>query len=103
MLVVGVALKQKVRNGPAGARLRYRRIDPWAGVALRRLLAHADVRPAEPGRRFLDKQKTAYERSVRDWSSDVCSSDLRRVGDCPAWPSWSGGLRASGTRGARGG
>ena len=24
------------------------------------------------------KQKTAYEITVRDWSSDVCSSDLRR-------------------------
>src|SRR3546814_2452734 len=22
------------------------------------------------------KQKTAYERRIRDWSSDVCSSDL---------------------------
>src|SRR5213594_4530957 len=26
---------------------------------------------------FFFKQKTAYEVSVRDWSSDVCSSDLR--------------------------
>src|SRR5216110_3688808 len=26
------------------------------------------------------KQKTAYEISSRDWSSDVCSSDLRRLG-----------------------
>src|SRR5213594_4270281 len=25
---------------------------------------------------FFFKQKTAYELSVRDWSSDVCSSDL---------------------------
>src|SRR5213594_4590004 len=25
---------------------------------------------------FFFKQKTAYEISVRDWSSDVCSSDL---------------------------
>ena len=25
---------------------------------------------------FLFKQKTAYEMSLRDWSSDVCSSDL---------------------------
>ena len=23
------------------------------------------------------KQKTAYEIQIRDWSSDVCSSDLR--------------------------
>src|SRR6059058_2420971 len=27
---------------------------------------------------FFFKQKTAYEMSLRDWSSDVCSSDLRR-------------------------
>src|SRR5213594_1937595 len=27
---------------------------------------------------FFFKQKTAYEISVRDWSSDVCSSDLCR-------------------------
>src|SRR5216110_3625577 len=26
---------------------------------------------------FFFKQKTAYEISSRDWSSDVCSSDLR--------------------------
>src|SRR6187431_1364633 len=26
---------------------------------------------------FCFKQKTAYEITVRDWSSDVCSSDLR--------------------------
>src|SRR5216110_1199409 len=27
---------------------------------------------------FFFKQKTAYEISSRDWSSDVCSSDLHR-------------------------
>src|ERR1044071_5623949 len=27
---------------------------------------------------FFFKQKTAYEISTRDWSSDVCSSDLRQ-------------------------
>src|ERR1044071_10488735 len=27
---------------------------------------------------FFFKQKTAYEISTRDWSSDVCSSDLTR-------------------------
>src|SRR6188474_3616333 len=27
---------------------------------------------------FFFMQKTAYEMSLRDWSSDVCSSDLRR-------------------------
>src|SRR6059058_3274440 len=32
---------------------------------------------------FFFKQKTAYEMSLRDWSSDVCSSDLahRRAGE----------------------
>src|SRR3546814_7090605 len=27
---------------------------------------------------FLFKHKTAYEMRISDWSSDVCSSDLRR-------------------------
>src|SRR3546814_10899306 len=27
------------------------------------------------------KQKTAYEKRISDWSSDVCSSDLRTVHD----------------------
>src|SRR3546814_947151 len=34
---------------------------------------------------FFFKQKTAYERRISDWSSDVCSSDLgahaQRAGD----------------------
>src|SRR3546814_4880828 len=29
---------------------------------------------------FFVKQKTAYEMRISDWSSDVCSSDLRRAG-----------------------
>src|SRR3546814_3519441 len=29
---------------------------------------------------FFFKQKTAYERRISDWSSDVCSSDLRFPG-----------------------
>src|SRR3546814_8603853 len=29
---------------------------------------------------FLFEQKTAYELRISDWSSDVCSSDLRRPG-----------------------
>src|SRR3546814_20750478 len=29
---------------------------------------------------FLFKQKTAYEMRISDWSSDVCSSDLRNEG-----------------------
>src|SRR3546814_10441260 len=28
---------------------------------------------------FLFKQKTAYEMRISDWSSDVCSSDLRHL------------------------
>src|SRR3546814_3364616 len=28
---------------------------------------------------FLFKQKTAYEMRISDWSSDVCSSDLRSL------------------------
>src|SRR3546814_8721834 len=28
---------------------------------------------------FFVKQKTAYEMRISDWSSDVCSSDLRAV------------------------
>src|SRR3546814_9828434 len=28
---------------------------------------------------FFFKQKTAYEMRISDWSSDVCSSDLRRA------------------------
>src|SRR3546814_4283009 len=27
---------------------------------------------------FFFKQKTAYEMRIRDWSSDVCSSDLKK-------------------------
>src|SRR3546814_10351171 len=29
---------------------------------------------------FFFKQKTAYEMRISDWSSDVCSSDLRGAG-----------------------
>src|SRR3546814_5657379 len=32
---------------------------------------------------FFCKQKTAYEMRIRDWSSDVCSSDLARLGIAP--------------------
>src|SRR3546814_14721266 len=34
---------------------------------------------------FFFKQKTAYERRISDWSSDVCSSDLRRMKDMKAY------------------
>src|SRR3546814_7288835 len=30
---------------------------------------------------FFFKQKTAYEMRISDWSSDVCSSDLRGAAD----------------------
>src|SRR3546814_5531346 len=33
---------------------------------------------------FFFKQKTAYEMRISDWSSDVCSSDLRAP-DRPRW------------------
>src|SRR3546814_7483809 len=32
---------------------------------------------------FFFKQKTAYEMRISDWSSDVCSSDLRYIGQHP--------------------
>src|SRR3546814_8087120 len=32
---------------------------------------------------FFFKQKTAYEMRISDWSSDVCSSDLRNEGRAP--------------------
>src|SRR3546814_9184375 len=38
---------------------------------------------------FFFKQKTAYEMRISDWSSDVCSSDLRHTGDPPCGPSYS--------------
>src|SRR3546814_7835652 len=31
---------------------------------------------------FFFKQKTAYEMRISDWSSDVCSSDLRDLDRC---------------------
>src|SRR3546814_6745469 len=35
---------------------------------------------------FFFKQKTAYEMRISDWSSDVCSSDLRDWGlGLPRW------------------
>src|SRR3546814_10819037 len=39
---------------------------------------------------FFFKQKTAYEMRISDWSSDVCSSDLRyqvdvRVNETDGW------------------
>src|SRR3546814_19719293 len=39
---------------------------------------------------FFFKQKTAYEMRISDWSSDVCSSDLRtdRYGRPPGTRGW---------------
>src|SRR5881227_4241597 len=37
---------------------------------------------------FFFKQKTAYEITVRDWSSDVCSSDLSWITLLSPWPVW---------------
>src|SRR6059058_3634796 len=43
---------------------------------------------------FFFKQKTAYEMSLRDWSSDVCSSDLLNAAELDRWvgprarPNW---------------
>src|SRR3546814_8771331 len=34
---------------------------------------------------FFFKQKTAYERRISDWSSDVCSSDLAET----LWQAWT--------------
>src|SRR3546814_19174326 len=34
---------------------------------------------------FFFKQKTAYEMRISDWSSDVCSSDLRMAGILGRW------------------
>src|SRR3546814_14845890 len=48
---------------------------------------------------FFCKQKTAYEMRISDWSSDVCSSDLRGVGPCPT-PEPPGFRLRAGTRGS---
>src|SRR3546814_1043349 len=38
---------------------------------------------------FFFKQKTAYEMRISDWSSDVCSSDLRGLADGRYRSGWS--------------
>src|SRR3546814_5780689 len=35
---------------------------------------------------FFFEQKTAYEMRISDWSSDVCSSDLRQIGSAHLAP-----------------
>src|SRR3546814_17284765 len=42
---------------------------------------------------FFFKQKTAYEMRISDWSSDVCSSDLRGEGHLHLWPRRRHGYR----------
>src|SRR3546814_4496380 len=37
---------------------------------------------------FFFKQKTAYEMRISDWSSDVCSSDLKEVQVFGTWRNW---------------
>src|SRR3546814_4691755 len=49
---------------------------------------------------FFFKQKTAYEMRISDWSSDVCSSDLARVGRLPAERMGSGLRHCRGSGGA---
>src|SRR3546814_10808263 len=42
---------------------------------------------------FFFKQKTAYEMRISDWSSDVCSSDLKHHGTAGALNVEVGGSR----------
>src|SRR3546814_8015332 len=35
---------------------------------------------------FLFKQKTSYEVRISDWSSDVCSSDLKEITNIKSYP-----------------
>src|ERR1043165_6022212 len=44
---------------------------------------------------FFFKQKTAYEIRPRDWSSDVCSSDLKAAGGEPERFCYEGEYAAS--------
>src|SRR3546814_6062005 len=37
---------------------------------------------------FFFKQKTAYDMRISDWSSDVCSSDLREIADDKEISEW---------------
>src|SRR3546814_6484254 len=53
---------------------------------------------------FFFKQKTAYEMRIRDWSSDVCSSDLHllaRADALCAFRGLGGPCRARGGRALR--
>src|SRR3546814_12985991 len=50
---------------------------------------------------FFFKQKTAYEMRISDWSSDVCSSDLRNVRRRPGREHVARLLHRGGRRGDR--
>src|SRR3546814_19820643 len=50
---------------------------------------------------FFLNQKTAYEMRISDWSSDVCSSDLRRVVGHGRRVTVTGGARPGRGRGGR--
>src|SRR3546814_10132436 len=41
---------------------------------------------------FFFKQKTAYEMRISDWSSDVCSSDLKMRRHCVPLPDYAVGF-----------
>src|SRR6266496_4292365 len=47
---------------------------------------------------FFFSSRRRHTRSLRDWSSDVCSSDLQRCGDHRPG-GWDGGAKETGVRG----
>src|SRR3546814_18590239 len=50
---------------------------------------------------FFFKQKTAYEMRISDWSSDVCSSDLRRCSRTTRAPTGSASVHSHSVRASR--
>src|ERR1044071_6590382 len=86
-VVAGLLKKKKRESKPVTIRstLRSRRSQERAQAA-RPLMARSRFAAAvaagssagSAAALFFFKQKTAYEISTRDWSSDVCSSDLFR-------------------------
>src|SRR5213594_3819927 len=80
-MLAGVLWLKKIRSPHAHAKIA--RIDTAAALATTGVLAVIIFKDIEKYNLhlmltlfFFFKQKTAYEISVRDWSSDVCSSDL---------------------------
>src|SRR3546814_8070141 len=47
---------------------------------------------------FFFKQKTAYEMRISDWSSDVCSSDLKKISFSPPCSARQRAIRRSSVR-----